>query len=351
MVVSVNDGNNENYNSVNTSQTSSTSPTISTDPLPITGLIDAQILDNDPLGFHNLFYWWLTNDSSDSEHLHIVFSSAQGDIDESLSIKCDLYERLLSPTQLPFIESYTLHPDSASCKSVFPSTSKATGMTVPIHKIKITNLLPTTSVCESLVFGMPMIVQATTCWKVDWDELDKNQNNFKALCHLLLTKDLVMLGKLQPETNSKQKGGKQQDSLLLPRGTFLILPAPNGTLLVKSIAVRELILPFRERQSDEEIPEKSLNIVQTFLSQIDMSPLYNPLLQDSGLFECLKYKPKPTNCSNRQHKRQSNKSWPSPVPVKVTPGEPITLTSGYSNQSDFNNILLSRRSTFLTHLE
>ena len=33
-----------------------------------------------------------------------------------------------------------------------------------------------------------MVVSATKCWKVDWDELEKNEQLFKALCHELLKK-------------------------------------------------------------------------------------------------------------------------------------------------------------------
>ena len=35
----------------------------------------------------------------------------------------------------------------------------------------------------------------------------------------------------------------RQESEEKPHGNFVLLPAPNGTLLVKSIAVQELLLP------------------------------------------------------------------------------------------------------------
>lgn len=33
-----------------------------------------------------------------------------------------------------------------------------------------------------------MIAQATLCWKIDWDDLERNQQMFKALCHALVEK-------------------------------------------------------------------------------------------------------------------------------------------------------------------
>ena len=39
-----------------------------------------------------------------------------------------------------------------------------------------------------IVYCQPMVVTETSCWKVDWDDLEKNQQLFKALCHSLLNK-------------------------------------------------------------------------------------------------------------------------------------------------------------------
>ena len=40
-------------------------------------------------------------------------------------------------------------------------------------------------VCESVLFGMPLILRPTACWKLDWEELEQNQQSFAALCHML----------------------------------------------------------------------------------------------------------------------------------------------------------------------
>ena len=34
----------------------------------------------------------------------------------------------------------------------------------------------------------PLILKATSCWKLDWDELESNQQHFHSLCHHLNAK-------------------------------------------------------------------------------------------------------------------------------------------------------------------
>ena len=48
----------------------------------------------------------------------------------------------------------TVHSDSATMKMVFPSTSQAMGMVIPIYKLHITNTIPTSALCDSIVYGM-----------------------------------------------------------------------------------------------------------------------------------------------------------------------------------------------------
>jgi len=36
-----------------------------------------------------------------------------------------------------------------------------------------------------MYFIQPLILRPTSCWKIDWDELESNQQNFNALASLL----------------------------------------------------------------------------------------------------------------------------------------------------------------------
>jgi len=40
-------------------------------------------------------------------------------------------------------------------------------------------------VCESVLYGLPLVLRPTTCWQLDWDEMETNHNLFHALCHTL----------------------------------------------------------------------------------------------------------------------------------------------------------------------
>lgn len=40
-------------------------------------------------------------------------------------------------------------------------------------------------VCESVLYGLPLVIRPTTCWQLDWDEMETNHNLFHALCHTL----------------------------------------------------------------------------------------------------------------------------------------------------------------------
>ena len=55
---------------------------------------------------------------------------------------------------------------------------------------QILHAIPRSELCESVLFGIPLIVVPTACWTIDWKELDQNQNNFNALCDELVKKVL-----------------------------------------------------------------------------------------------------------------------------------------------------------------
>lgn len=46
-------------------------------------------------------------------------------------------------------------------------------------------MLRVDGVCESVLYGLPLVLHPTTCWQLDWDEMEANNNLFHALCHTL----------------------------------------------------------------------------------------------------------------------------------------------------------------------
>lgn len=60
----------------------------------------------------------------------------------------------------------------------------------------------------------------------------------------------------------------QQPQALLPYGHFLLLPSDNNGLLLKSIAVRELMLPSDEEPPVEGPNDSALSVVASCLDQV-----------------------------------------------------------------------------------
>ncbi|XP_053384829.1 meiosis 1 arrest protein-like [Mercenaria mercenaria] len=285
---------------IGNSQSSASSENSSNNSVTNTGLVEVINLEPDVLCLQNIFSGWLVDSGTDSEHLHLILPPVL-DSNVPLVVKCDLHERVLQPAQLPFYNQFTLHCDSSAMKMVFPSTSKAMGMSVPIYKLQITGLVPLTTICDSLVFGMPMIAQPTSCWKIDWDDLEKNQQLFKSFCHTLSIKEQAAIAHSLPSDNiTKSRTGHHPS--LQPSGHFVLVPSSNCTLLVKSIAVQELMLPYSAGNQEEEVDQEFVDIVAESLDQLEITDTYNPLNYSSNLYESLKnIGKKPV--SQRQQKR------------------------------------------------
>ena len=43
-------------------------------------------------------------------------------------------------------------------------------------------------VCESVLFGLPLVARPTACWKLDWEDLVANQQHYTTLTKLLREK-------------------------------------------------------------------------------------------------------------------------------------------------------------------
>ncbi|XP_046288142.1 meiosis 1 arrest protein isoform X3 [Marmota monax] len=175
--------------------------------------IELQIIDNDVISMEFFFKAWLHNSGTDQEHIHLLlpsqcFSNISSARDNPMCLKCDLQERLLSPSLLPGTADGASRMDdpkgdlstlyqmasqsSASCYKL-----QVINSTDPMHRfLSFENLLcarcharalKSSGLCESLTYGLPFILRPTSCWQLDWDELETNQQHFHALCHSLLS--------------------------------------------------------------------------------------------------------------------------------------------------------------------
>nr|XP_044628659.1 meiosis 1 arrest protein isoform X1 [Equus asinus] len=246
--------------------------------------IDLQTIDNDIVSMEIFFKAWLHNSGTDQEHMHLLlpsrsYSSTSRARDNPMCLKCDLQERLLSPSLLPGTADGSLRMDDpkGDFSTLYQMASQSSASP---YKLRVIKALKSSGVCESLTYGLPFILRPTSCWQLDWDELETNQQHFHALCHSLLKREWLLLAKGEPLS-----GGH---SMREPASTFyVILPSRSPTLLVKAVATRELMLPSPFPLLPEDLPDDSLKIVESTLDSLELEPTYNPLQVWSHLYSHL----------------------------------------------------------------
>ncbi|PFX18019.1 Meiosis 1 arrest protein [Stylophora pistillata] len=216
----------------------------------------------------------------------------------SLSLKCDLHECLLDPFHLPYQSHLTVCAESANINSKGVAITKPHVLNYPVYNLTAMKLVKTEAVCESV----PYIVRPTLCWKLDWEDLESNQQHFYALCSVLKERGLSLLAK----TNGPRvalRGYPQQAVTSSPHGHFIFLPSDNS-LLLKSIAIKELMLPSVVQSSTEGPSDDALSVVASCLDQIDVCDSYNPLLVQSNLYKCLIAQSIKSNPASKSVKRR-----------------------------------------------
>ncbi|NXJ84127.1 M1AP protein, partial [Trogon melanurus] len=148
--------------------------------------------------------------------------------------------------------------------------------------------LKSEGVCESVLYGLPFIIKPTSCWQLDWDELEINQHSFHALCHSLLKRKWMLLAKREPQNTSPSWN-------VMVHSYYIIVPSDSASLLVKAVTTRELLLPSTFPALLAEHPERSFLLSeQSALNSLEVEVAYNPLHLKSNLYKYLKsvlYKP------------------------------------------------------------
>ncbi|NXY81686.1 M1AP protein, partial [Alcedo cyanopectus] len=148
--------------------------------------IDVQTVEDNVISLEMLFKTWLHDYGTEREHLHLLlasggFSHATAHRTAPVCLKCDLQERVLDPSLL----SGTADGTVRAAELNYPCQLAAWPAAV-LCKLRIVKALKSEGVCESVLYGIPFIIKPTSCWRLDWDELEINQHSFHALCHGLL---------------------------------------------------------------------------------------------------------------------------------------------------------------------
>ncbi|XP_034368432.1 meiosis 1 arrest protein [Arvicanthis niloticus] len=242
-----------------------------------------ETLDNDVVSMEVFFKAWLHNSETDQENIHLFLTpqslSPSRAEANPICLKCDLQERFLSPSLLPGTADGTSRVDDpkGDISSLYHMASPSSD---PPYKLQVIKALRSGGICESLTYGLPFILRPTSCWQLDWDELETNQQHFHALCHCLLKRDWLLLARGEPLIPRHNQN--------LPACSFCVItPSQSLTLLVKLVATRELMLPGFFPLLSEDPPEDSLKIIESTLDSLELGLTYNPLQVGSHLYSHL----------------------------------------------------------------
>ncbi|XP_015762012.1 PREDICTED: meiosis 1 arrest protein-like [Acropora digitifera] len=140
----------------------------------------------------------------------------------------------------------------------------------------------------------------TGCGLVDVISLEKGKESKSRSCSVLKKRELFLLAKSTSDVATTHVC--QQASF--PHGHFLLLPSDNNGLLLKSIAVSELMLPSEEESPVEGPSDSALSVVASCLDQLELSCTFNPLLVQSNLYKCLISQSLKNNPASKPQKRR-----------------------------------------------
>ncbi|NXN17080.1 M1AP protein, partial [Indicator maculatus] len=249
--------------------------------------IDVQTIEDNVISLEMLFKTWLHDYGTEREHLHLLlpsggFSHASAPRTTLMCLKCDLQERLLDPTLLSgAVDGSIRATDMTSpCQmAAWPATA--------LYKLRVIKALKSEGVCESILYGLPFIIKPTSCWQLDWDELEINQHSFHALCHSLLKRKWMLLARREPQNTTPSWN-------IVVHSYYVIVPSDSATLLVKAVAIRELLLPLTFPALLAEHAEGVSGPIEGALNSLEVEVAYNPLHLKSNLYKYLKsvlYKP------------------------------------------------------------
>uniref|UniRef100_A0A8C6KDW1 Meiosis 1 associated protein n=1 Tax=Nothobranchius furzeri TaxID=105023 RepID=A0A8C6KDW1_NOTFU len=211
--------------------------------------VDLQQVENNVFAMETVLKAWLQEQGGDAEHLHLLLPSSS-DSPLPVCLKCDMQERLISPALVPVTPSLGVKTESIQN---FLPVVRGNQSPAP-QRLKVVKVLHADGVCESVLYGLPLVIRPTTCWRLDWDEMETNSSLFHALCHTLRSRDLFLL--LQVESDRSAAAGSGVYS------HYILQSSSSLSLLLKPVVSRELLLPCSLLVSNQEPAPSALHTVQ-----------------------------------------------------------------------------------------
>ncbi|XP_040038700.2 meiosis 1 arrest protein [Gasterosteus aculeatus] len=238
--------------------------------------VDLQQVENSVFTMEMVLKAWLQEQGGDREHVHLLLPGPQDD-PVPVCVKCDMQERLISPALIPLSPNLGVNTESVRDFLPLEKGSANQGQ----QRLKAIKTLRADGVCESVLYGLPLVLRPTACWQLDWDEMETNHNLFHALCHTLRSRDLFLLLQVEPAQRSTAGGPGVYSH-------YVLQPSPSLSLLLKPVASRELLLPCSLPVSTQEAAPDALHAIQGCLTQLDEECVFNPLALSSNLYRHLR---------------------------------------------------------------
>ncbi|XP_072232988.1 meiosis 1 arrest protein [Leuresthes tenuis] len=254
------------------------SQTEAADSLMLGTEVDLQQVENSVFALETVLKAWLQEQGGDREHLRLLLPSPS-DNPVPVCVKCDMQERLISPALIPLTPN--LGVKTESIRNFLPIIKGLGNQSPAPQRLKAIKVLRAEGVCESVLYGLPLVIRPTTCWQLDWDEMETNHSLFHALCHTLRSRDLFLLVQVEPDQSSAAGGSGVYSH-------YILQPSPSFSLLLKPVISRELLLPCSLPVSTQEPPPSAMQTVQGCLTQLDEEFVLNPLSLSSNLYQHLR---------------------------------------------------------------
>ncbi|KAM4053750.1 LOW QUALITY PROTEIN: meiosis 1 arrest protein [Anomaloglossus baeobatrachus] len=227
--------------------------------------IDHQVIPPNVLSLEIHLKSWLLEHNGEKEKCHLIFPDGASE----LEVMCDVS---------PLLNPGLLHGEGGEA---YPRGSVMTAGTGAPQAWKVVRAISSSGVCGSMLYGLPSILTPTACWELDWDQLEANQDNFHALSHCLQSQQLSLVA-----------GCTQRRVASAPpvRSHVLVSSSGSAALLLRPLAVRELVLLMKVPPLPTTMAEGALHRVQGVLRSLEADPIYNPLQMSSNLCRHLQEK-------------------------------------------------------------
>ncbi|CAF89503.1 unnamed protein product, partial [Tetraodon nigroviridis] len=214
--------------------------------------VDLQRVGNSVLDIEMVLKAWLQEQGGDGEQLHLLLpgDAAPGSVPAEawkrrsrfkttlsfhlVCIKCDVQERAISPALVHLSPGLGVTADGV--RDFGPVGEGSANQRRMPPRLKAIKALRADGVCESLLFGLPLVLHPTACWQLDWDDMEANNKLFHALCHTLQNHDWYLLLQVEPA-----RGAAASSSGVCSH--YVLQPSSALSLLLKPVTSRELLLP------------------------------------------------------------------------------------------------------------